>query len=33
MFKMKRELEKMSELPDENESFFASIKNASPLNA
>lgn len=33
MFKMRRELEKFSELPDDNDSFFSSIKNASPLNA
>jgi hypothetical protein len=33
MFKMKRELEKFSELPDDNDSFFSAIKNASPLNS
>jgi len=32
MYKMKMELEKFSELPDENSSFFTSVKNASPLN-
>lgn len=32
MFKMKRELEKFSSLPDDDESFFTTIKNASPLN-
>ncbi len=32
MFKMKRELEKFSQLPDDDDSFFTAIKNASPLN-
>ncbi len=32
MYKMKMELERMSELPDDNDSFFTSVKNASPLN-
>ena len=32
MFRMKMELERMSELPDDNSSFFTNVKNASPLN-
>ena len=32
MFKMKRELERLGQLADDNETFFSNIKNASPLN-
>lgn len=33
MFKMKLELERLSELPDDNDSFFAVIKGGSPLSS
>lgn len=33
MFKMKIELEKLSELPSDNESFFSNINSNSALNS
>jgi hypothetical protein len=33
MYKMRKKLEEMSEVPLTNESFFSSITNSSPLKA